>query len=215
MCYKYYHIVLVVILLSSCGGGAGEKKNCEDFSTQPAAQSYFNSNNASNLDRDNDGIACEHLPDNQRMENAFDLTSFIGSYSLIGESCDNGGCSVQVVQLEVLSAKTLSFCVSENLESDCSYENAVVINASNINGNSFLIPNGEVQFGSIDNGHVRLKLNEAAYYGQGVLHTDLLGNGYYNLNGILLEDHEKYSLSSKAGRTVSWDKTNGIKLSSN
>ena len=36
--------------------------NCQSFSTQAEAQAYFNANHAKKLDRDHDGIACEHLP---------------------------------------------------------------------------------------------------------------------------------------------------------
>ncbi len=39
-------------------------KKCSDFSTQSEAQAVFNSDNScyENLDADNDGIACENLP---------------------------------------------------------------------------------------------------------------------------------------------------------
>ena len=35
---------------------------CSDFSSQQAAQTYYEQNNANHLDRDRDGIACEALP---------------------------------------------------------------------------------------------------------------------------------------------------------
>ncbi|WP_165888164.1 excalibur calcium-binding domain-containing protein [Mannheimia granulomatis] len=35
---------------------------CADFATQAQAQSYMHQYGAYNLDRDRDGIACEHLP---------------------------------------------------------------------------------------------------------------------------------------------------------
>ena len=214
MLFKYCHVVLFTAFLFSCGG-EGEKKNCADFPTQTAAQSYFKSHNAHNLDRDNDGIACEHLPDKEIVGNTFDLTYFIGTYSLVGESCDDSECSIQTMQLEVISATTLLYCVSEDLESDCSYESTLVTNASNNSGYSFEIPNGEIQFGSIENGHIDLNFNNVAYYGQSELHTDFSKSGHYNLNGILLGANDKYSLSSQAGRKISWDKTNRINLSSN
>lgn len=34
---------------------------CSDFATQSQAQAYMLQNGAKKLDRDNDGIACEHL----------------------------------------------------------------------------------------------------------------------------------------------------------
>lgn len=34
---------------------------CSDFSNQRQAKAYMNQYGAYNLDRDNDGIACEHL----------------------------------------------------------------------------------------------------------------------------------------------------------
>ncbi len=205
--------VFVIVFLAGCGGEG--KKNCDAFATQSEAQAYFEAHNASNLDRDNDGIACEHLPDNQPMENNFDLTYFIGSYSLIGESCGAKGCSIQTAQLEVLSENTIAFCINKNLESNCINNNAAIINVSNIDKYLFLGENLEVKFGYIQNGHVELKSKDTTYYGQSMLQTDLSKNGYYHQNGILLNDDESYSLSSKAGRVISWSKTDGLVLSSN
>jgi len=39
-----------------------EAARCSDFASQEEAQAFFTQNNAGNLDRDNDGIACETLP---------------------------------------------------------------------------------------------------------------------------------------------------------
>jgi len=55
----------MVALLISCtleGESTCAKKNCSDFSTQQQAQSTFESNRScySDLDRDNDGVACEN-----------------------------------------------------------------------------------------------------------------------------------------------------------
>ena len=50
------------------GGTSGGDKDCSDFTTQPAAQQYFDShggspsNNVDRLDGDGDGIVCESLP---------------------------------------------------------------------------------------------------------------------------------------------------------
>lgn len=35
--------------------------SCKSFSTQAEAQAYFKAHHAKKLDRDHDGIACEHL----------------------------------------------------------------------------------------------------------------------------------------------------------
>ena len=45
----------------------GDARNCADFATQPDAQDWFDFyfpyyGDVAELDRDNDGIACEHLP---------------------------------------------------------------------------------------------------------------------------------------------------------
>lgn len=60
-------MLLAMLLVSmSCTNDGGDstcsKKNCSDFSSQEEAQSTFEINRAcySNLDRDNDGIACEN-----------------------------------------------------------------------------------------------------------------------------------------------------------
>lgn len=64
---------LCVSVLYGCGSSSdssagGPDRNCSDFSTQEAAQDYFDSrggsptNNVDGLDRDHDGIACESLP---------------------------------------------------------------------------------------------------------------------------------------------------------
>jgi hypothetical protein len=48
--------------------GSPATRNCEDFATQEEAQAYFKSkggspsNNVDGLDKDGDGIVCEHLP---------------------------------------------------------------------------------------------------------------------------------------------------------
>jgi len=46
------------------GGGScsSSRVNCSSFSTQEEAQQYMAQNGAYHLDRDSDGIACEHLP---------------------------------------------------------------------------------------------------------------------------------------------------------
>jgi hypothetical protein len=48
----------------TCGSSPCEKKNCDDFKTQKEAQEAYDSNKDCyrNLDKDNDGVACESLP---------------------------------------------------------------------------------------------------------------------------------------------------------
>lgn len=52
-------LFLPVLLLPTAPAQAA---SCKDFSTQQEAQTYFNRTHNGNLDRDNDGIACESLP---------------------------------------------------------------------------------------------------------------------------------------------------------
>lgn len=40
---------------------ANARVSCKQFATQAEAQAYFEANHAKALDRDHDGIACEHL----------------------------------------------------------------------------------------------------------------------------------------------------------
>lgn len=52
----------IMTLISGCGGGGGGGRAvCADFKYQEEAQAAFK-NGESQLDADNDGIACEHLP---------------------------------------------------------------------------------------------------------------------------------------------------------
>lgn len=52
-----------VLNACSCGSSKCEKKTCKDFKTQQEAQAVYDSDKKcySNLDRDNDGVACEEL----------------------------------------------------------------------------------------------------------------------------------------------------------
>lgn len=56
-------IIIVFTIIISCNNDSNcASKNCSDFSTQAEAQSTFDSdrNCCSNLDRDNDNIACKN-----------------------------------------------------------------------------------------------------------------------------------------------------------
>lgn len=53
--------VLSLALISCGGGGDGAKRTCSEFAYQEEAQAALNGG-ATELDRDNDGVACENLP---------------------------------------------------------------------------------------------------------------------------------------------------------
>ena len=60
--------LVLPILLLACAPNSGEicmKTTCKDYKTQIEAQEDFDLNRTcrENLDRDNDGKPCEHLPD--------------------------------------------------------------------------------------------------------------------------------------------------------
>jgi hypothetical protein len=56
--------ILLITALVACGKSPCEKKNCKDFKTQKEAQKTYESDKDcyKNLDKDNDGTACEDLP---------------------------------------------------------------------------------------------------------------------------------------------------------
>jgi len=60
--FMFFVVLLVSMSCTSEGEATCAKKNCSDFSSQEEAQSTFENNRScySNLDRDNDGIACEN-----------------------------------------------------------------------------------------------------------------------------------------------------------
>ena len=60
-------LILAVLSLSACDSGVGDEFNCSDFDTQLQAQQQFEEDGGPegdphNLDADDDGIACESLP---------------------------------------------------------------------------------------------------------------------------------------------------------
>ena len=58
---KQVIFIFIAITLTACGGGGSDDVNCSDFAYQQD-QAWHKSNPGSDLDADNDGIACEHLP---------------------------------------------------------------------------------------------------------------------------------------------------------
>ena len=64
-CISALLLFIVLTISMSCTDTPDcESKNCSDFSTQSEAQSIYDSDSDcfENLDADNDGIACENLP---------------------------------------------------------------------------------------------------------------------------------------------------------
>lgn len=63
LCARCATVGLTALLAFACDdGGGGGDKNCSDFACQQDAQAWHNSHPQDGLDGDNDGIACEHLP---------------------------------------------------------------------------------------------------------------------------------------------------------
>lgn len=61
---KALSVIFLVFILASCGQEPCEKKNCKDFKSQRDAQEAYDEDPDcyKNLDKDDDGIACESLP---------------------------------------------------------------------------------------------------------------------------------------------------------
>ncbi len=57
-------VFMLSIFIFACGSTPCESKKCKDFKTQNEAQEAYDSDPDcyQNLDRDNDGVACESLP---------------------------------------------------------------------------------------------------------------------------------------------------------
>lgn len=53
--------ILVAVLMMGLTAGAQARVTCKQFATQAEAQAYMQQHGARYLDRDHDGIACEHL----------------------------------------------------------------------------------------------------------------------------------------------------------
>ncbi len=61
--YKLILIITLIICYSCEDSSECDETRCSDYSSQSAAQADFNENPEcrSNLDSDNDGVACENL----------------------------------------------------------------------------------------------------------------------------------------------------------
>lgn len=202
-------IIVLVLILTACGGEeSGSKKNCDAFSTQAEAQAYFNKYNATNLDRDNDGIACEHLPNGSIPPQDISLNNYIGVYTLLGESCEIGVCTPQSVTLNVKSSSYITICTTTKILDGCDASQANKFDIS-IEDNLYLFDGGKVKFGSLENGHLSLEYKSSSFYGQNVLSTDTYENNMYSQEGILIKD-KSLSLTSKFGQSVVWNETDGL-----
>ena len=58
--------ILVAVLMMGLTAGAQARVMCKQFATQAEAQAYMQQHGARYLDRDHDGIACEHLRGGKR-----------------------------------------------------------------------------------------------------------------------------------------------------
>lgn len=63
-CLSILLLMLILVSISCTEDSECESKTCSDFLTQSEAQSTYDSDPGcyENLDADNDGIACENLP---------------------------------------------------------------------------------------------------------------------------------------------------------
>jgi len=64
---KLFYVLVLAVGLVACGGSSSpcKSKKCKDFKTQKEAQETYESDKDcyKNLDKDDDGVACEDLPD--------------------------------------------------------------------------------------------------------------------------------------------------------
>lgn len=210
---KYVGIFFTLIHCISCssgGGGSGVAKNCDDFRTQPEAQEYYVAHNATNLDRDNDGIACESLPNSERVREIVDMTEYVGEYVLLGDYCDQTSCYAKTAQLIVLQDDVLSICVRDWPEHSCDETDFRNFSTIAMDEYVFSFSSGDVMYGSRESGHVSLHYNQVRYYGQNIKNTDFLKDGLYFDSGVKEIGPESFSLSSTTGRDVKWDRLRGI-----
>lgn len=223
--------IILAGLISGCGGSdeenvdnfsaSGSGTNCSSFSTQSAAQSFFNNYNAPQLDADNDGIACEHLPkglllvDDNSATSYTDISLYIGDYTLLGLNCKDEDCRVQPVSLTIDSEQTMTLCLQLDIETSCDSDRRTQHRVLSQVGQMLTIKSGTVELGSVKSGHIKLSFNDDDYYGQHILLTDTLADGSYNHNGVFRQADGGYRLTSYAGRVIQWQPTNGITITQN
>lgn len=212
---KHGRIYAFAICISGCGGSESQEKvNCDSFTTQGEAQQYYEKNNASQLDRDNDGIACEHLPKNAYIFSKLSLEDFSGSYTLIGEKCTDNNCDANVVSLDILSDDNFEVCFLEGEDFTCNKKLTFKSHFTDFNNGVLQFEEGEIKFDSIENSHVKLIFNDNIYYGNASVNLSYLDKGYYYESGILQKNDGSLHLTSISGRIVSWSKFNGLSVTS-
>lgn len=208
--------LFIAVSAVGCGGSSdsGGTKKCADFDTQSEAQAYFNQHNATNLDGDNDGIACEHLP-NGLMPNeevVTDLNQHIGDYVLLGQSCSNDQCTPQVAYFSIVSENELSICLAQNIERICDVQTATTYSVSGFSGKSVFFESGMIQLDPVASGHLSLTLDDAVFSGQNVLMTDYSLPGAY-FNGVTKAAPNDYKLKSLSGQEVRWSEQAQLSIS--
>lgn len=79
-------VLLLVSLLPVATSAQPASQHCEQYTTQEEAQAEFDADPVTfrDLDDDNDGIACEHLPSTSANEGPSPMPWIIGSAMLVG-----------------------------------------------------------------------------------------------------------------------------------
>ena len=233
--FKAHQVVAMfglVFLMSGCDGSSsggsssssGSEVNvanvtCSSFATQPEAQQYFETHNASKLDADNDGIACEHLPggllaaNDNTLQDDSDISLYIGDYTLLAMNCGRNSCTAQSVILSIDSEETVTLCVLQNLQSNCDPDRRETYQVLGLQGKVLSFKYGTLKLGTIENGHVDLQFNDTHFYGQNILLTDTTDEGRYNNYGLLEQSQGHYQLTSYAGRVIQLDQSNQLLIS--
>lgn len=211
-------------LLSGCGGSGGSsnglvsngaKVTCSNFATQSQAQQYYLDNpSATHLDADNDGKACEHLPGIKSASMQENTALFVGSYTLLGNSCEVSDvhCRPQLVTLNIESERDFSMCFHQDMEQVCNWDKKIIIELIDHNMNGLEFVNAEINFVDSTTGHMVLTYQGIEFYGQNSLHTDWSINGIYNNDGVLFEADGSYSIRSHYNQVIRWNEHKGLSV---
>lgn len=201
-------LMAMALLLTGCDGSGGT--TCSDFDTQPEAQANYHSD----LDADNDGIACEHLPDSilPQQSSAMDSSSAIGDYTLLGSHCDEESCTVQAVNLSIVSEDTMTLCLQTNMENTCYPEDQATYTLGKTVDKVRFFDQGSIELGSVENGHIKLNYGQQTFVGHNILMTDQSEAGFYHHNGVREQSDGSFSLTSYSGQLVRWDNLNQLTI---
>lgn len=213
--HKRISALAIIFTLTGCGGSGSESSSianvtCSQFATQGEAQAYFEQHNATELDRDNDNIACEHLPiglttaANRQIEQNKETTNFIGDYILLGSICSNKSCKASILNISIKSDQTLTSCARSTMSNICNSDSITTHYITSSKNDTVMFKNGKIVLGSIYDGHIDLIYNDHKYYGQNILHTDTQHPGEYDLDGVMQKSNGHFQLTSYSGRTVRW-----------